>query len=920
MKRESDPMISHVLKTRLYKPKVNGTVVERQQLIDKFNAGKEQSLSLVVAPTGYGKSFIVSNWLETIASKYCWLTIDEELNDFSLFLSHLIYGLKSQFEGAFDGIQQLLDDQHEHAAFETMASLILNELDELDEEIILVLDDYHWIRNQKINGLISKILKYPPEKLHMVIISRWDPTLQLSSHRTFGLVNDIRRADLSFDLHEVEKFADKMLEESLSAEECQLLLDKTEGWAVGLKLALCDLKDCHKSDMCDLNGQDVKAAVKKFKLNQSFFRDYVLKELFDNQPDTVKTFLLTAVIAPRFNKDLLRVVLQGLEGSTSAPEIDFDSFDNIVKTWQFVIPLDAYGEWYRFHQIIHDFLVFQREKLLSKEHICKTHQRAALYFESVGQMETAIRQAVLADDIDLTGELFSRNKYHFLNDEKIKQVCRWIKLVPVDWIGQNIELLLTRAFLREQYNEVEGMQDDLDLCEVVLRQLKDDHPHLNRYWGEYYTGMAILFYTTGNIDLAIEYSKKAQRLLRPYPGYIKNSGLAYLAMALQTKGQNTRALRLIDRHLDSLAHSNYKGHVQLLLIRSIVCSKEGDLTNLFSSASKLKQMSQTYGLQASFIQANYFLFSMYYRKSELTKAFNLLNDFDDTIYLGWPFMIVNFLFLKGFAYNAKGDLWGFNQTMIQIDDFAAQVETENLEPLINAFRVEIALMRGDYCKAVELSKEADFEPYQPFGYYYIPQLTRIRLHIYSGEKEQQLEALSALNKLDDIGRAFNNNILITKSLALKAVLLTLLGDNDKASIVLEEALCIAEQHDYIRSFLDLGELMHSLLVGLLQKRLNDAFLLKIENAFHPEKEIYHKFENLKPADEEKRVHTLNLSKRETEIIGLLSKDFQNKDIANELFVTNEAVKKSLYRLYQKLEVNNRSNAIVKAMKLGLVSP
>ena len=269
--------------------------------------------------------------------------------------------------------------------------------------------------------------------------------------------------------------------------------------------------------------------------------------------------------------------------------------------------------------------------------------------------------------------------------------------------------------------------------------------------------------------------------------------------------------------------------------------------------------------------------------------------------------------------NAKGDLLGYHDTIRQIHDFAKSVEEqEDMIPTVRAFEAEIALMQGDYNKAKELGEEADFNPYPAYGYYYIPQLTKIRLLIYSGEKNKQKKALEELNQLIELGYTRHGYNLLAKALPLKALLLYITGNSDTAMLALDEALNISAPNEYTRNFLDLGEVMHSMIKEHQHKKPNDEFLNKIEKAFRPEKEIYHKFEMVKRNGVAKADPRVKLSKRESEILTLLSKGYQNKEIASDLYISNEAVKKSLYRLYQKLDVKNRSTAIMKAMVLGMV--
>lgn len=130
----------------MHKPKISEGYVIRNRLLAKLNAGKSKHISLVIAATGYGKSVTVSQWLDYARVKNCWISLDEDLNDFRAFLVHIVTVIRSVFPEAMEDLHGLLS-----AAVlppeKTVVNTLINEIDDIQDELILVLDDYHTIRN-----------------------------------------------------------------------------------------------------------------------------------------------------------------------------------------------------------------------------------------------------------------------------------------------------------------------------------------------------------------------------------------------------------------------------------------------------------------------------------------------------------------------------------------------------------------------------------------------------------------------------------------------------------------------------------------------------------------------------------------------------------------------------------------------------
>lgn len=892
-----------VLKTRLYKPITDGTHIRREKLIKKLEQGQSKVLTLVIAPTGFGKSVLVSQWLESDSKQFSWLTIDNDLNDFLSLLTYLVYVVKQNFKDSLKSFDNLLDEDFIPSE-DILIDLFINELDEIDEEFIIVLDDYQKLKDPNANKLISRILQYPPENLHMVILSRWDPTLNLSSQRAYGLLNDIRAEDLIFDVEETKLLARKTAQRELSDDVCEVLIDKTEGWLIGIYLAIKYMID----DEVDAEK------ISKMPLDQKYFREYLMYQIMEGFSEEEKAIFSIAVISDSFSKDMVEFLMDDLR-----EDLKFDSevYDNFLNKILLAIPLDDEKKKFRFHQLIYTY-VRERLERVFKDELVELNRRASVYYQREGSYEKAIKHAIESGDIDLIVEVFRTNGCTLLNNDQLNKLSKWLDLIPGEIIESRLELLLQRTVLHENSNDFDAMLLDLKQAERLLLDLDEDDLSSQQYWGEYYAGWSCYLYMKGDNAQAMENAKKSLRLLRPYPGYIRDFALFYYVVCLQAIGQRDKAQKYVDQNLSEITNSEFRKRLRVLLAKIHITAHEADLNQQIALSRKYRSICQKHNIHSSQGYAYHFLLGGYFSQNQLDKVDKLLPEFDKLIYLMRPFWALNSLFIKGLSKIALGDMVGFHDTMGQIYRLSESWSSLNMNPIIKAYEVEVELLQGNYKKAQSKSLEANFEPYIPFKFFYFPQITKARLLMYSGEEEKLQEAERLLQDMVEYGRSNHLMIFLAKTLPLQAVLYYMTGNVDAALRSLDESLSISRDQGFIRNYLDLGKMMHSMIKSLLNKRPTDELLISIDQAFNPEQEVYHQFEAVN-MDEPRVDPEIRLSKRETEILELLAKGYQNKEIATDLFISNEAVKKSLYRLYQKLDVNNRSSAIMHAVNMGLVS-
>ena len=225
-----------MLQTKLHRPPVSKEHVLRKHLIDYLDRNRYKPFTLVSAPAGYGKSMLVSSWIEACKCPAVWISLSEEADELHKFLEYLCAGMEKNMPGTLSNTSELIHSV-ELPSVKILSEILINDLDEIDREFVLVLDDYHLLRNQDINELINTILEFPPQHMHLVIITRRDPMLDLTRLNSYGRMNQVRMKELCFSNKEILALYEKLIGLNLDQETAEKLLQKTEGWITGLRLA-----------------------------------------------------------------------------------------------------------------------------------------------------------------------------------------------------------------------------------------------------------------------------------------------------------------------------------------------------------------------------------------------------------------------------------------------------------------------------------------------------------------------------------------------------------------------------------------------------------------------------------------------------------------------------------------------------------
>jgi ATP/maltotriose-dependent transcriptional regulator MalT/ActR/RegA family two-component response regulator len=363
-----------ILSTKFNRPTLSSDHIPRTHLLARLDRNRHMSLFLVSAPAGYGKTLLVSSWLEAGAAPgaWAWVSLDENDNDLRTFMRYFLTAILS-----CPGTESF-DADRETAAManavtippiSVLAGKLINELNRIEEPFFLVLDDFHFIKNQTILDLITQVLHHSPKSMHLVLVCRRDPPLPISTLRVKGTVMEIRTRDLRFDTDEVASFLTKVFGKQVASSTVTALEKKTDGWATGLRLTALTMRQ-GKIDPKLLEPQ----------ADLQYIMEYLFDEVLAKQPPEITRYLMGIAILDRFNEALCEAVCPPGDDLSTCAFGGREFIDWLKQENLFVSALGPENRWFCFHPLFKKLLYSQMERCFSTREIDALHARASAWF------------------------------------------------------------------------------------------------------------------------------------------------------------------------------------------------------------------------------------------------------------------------------------------------------------------------------------------------------------------------------------------------------------------------------------------------------------------------------------------------------------------------------------------------------------
>lgn len=965
-------MSSPLLTTKLYIPPLVPHLVPRPRLSERLNQGLNGRLTLISAPAGYGKTTLISEWLQQRKEEggrmkdenplvhpsslilhpfnVSWLSLDEGDNDITRFLTYLIAAFQRIKSDIGQISQQLLQAGGPHSpTAETILAALINDVaaSQVESCWVLVLDDYHLIGTAAVHEALSFLLNHQPAQLHLVIASRTIPPLSLSRLRARGQLVEIHAADLRFTTAEIAEFLNTRVGLGLSNDDVIALEARTEGWIAGLQLAALSLQ-----------GQPNRSGfIKAFSGDDRYILDYLLDEVFSRQPEAVQRFLLHTSILDRLCGPLADAVLSESaeehppQGGGRGEDFFFPAtassqtmLEYLEQSNLFIVPLDNKREWYRYHRLLLELLRHRLNRLAPAlpGGVAALHRRAAGWYVQQGLVAEALGHLFAVEDFMGAARLVEQVGATILWERgEVATLLGWLAKLPPEILHARPKLCLYYAETLYLIGQLGGIEPFLRSAELHL-QGADSGKESDQATG-----------TTGSPDLGKDEAKNLQgevmaiRALmagtQGQPGQtVEAITLAHRALALLAdKELRLRGLLTIGLaeayYLNgrlSEAAENYTQATELgqasrnpfLVLAGMTRLSEVQLIQgqLRRAAETCQQMRQL-ALSAVHLPGNLI-------GSELLREWNQLDAAREQAQQslhhgeleGNPRIQVQAYVTLAHILQAQGDFAGAHEAVQAAAQLKQQQRlslTWDLPP-VAAHQAMLWLRQKEVAAAASWAKAQNLHPGDiPTYPHELEYLVLARLLL---AQERAAEAVGLLLRVQQAAEREGRMGRVIEALALLALAYHMLEDHPAALTTLDRALTLAEPEGYIRLFVAEGPPMANLLERMkAEGRRRKDYVLKLLSSF-----VLPETENMSDKNEANdplhpsslSLHPLvePLTRREQEILHLIAAGLSNATIARQLFLSMGTVKTHIRNIYGKLGVVSRTQALIMARQLGLL--
>ena len=886
----SDPL----LLTKIFIPPPRPKSVSRPHLIQKINESLLCKLTLISAPAGFGKTTLVSDWVAGCGQPVAWLSLDKGDNDPARFLIYLIVALQTINTEIGTGLLVALRSPQPPPP-DMILTTLLNEITTFPNNFNLVLDDYHMIESKVVDSALTFLIEHLPPQMHLIIATREDPHLPLARLRARGQSIELRAADLRFTPAEAAEFLNQVIGLNLTEENITALESRTEGWIAGLQLASLAMQT--------LQGrQDTSSFIESFTGSHHFVLDYLIEEVLQQQSEIVLTFLLSTSILERMCGSLCETVL-GNPSVNGQEILEYLEHANL-----FIVPLDNERRWYRYHHLFAELLRQRLQLSLTPKNEVKSlseyHIRASQWFEDNGLELEAFRHATVADDVERVEHIIEGKGIPLYVRGALVPICNWLASLPLVLLSARPSLGVMYATLTLMGGQTTGVEEKLRLAELALTSTQQQAMPIEKtrdLIGQIAAARATLALTRYQPEDMITQAQRALDYLHPDNQTSRVRAIWTLGFAHQVLGDRIGARQAFS---EAVAISQASGNIRFTIVATISLAVIQEFEN------HLHQAVETYqsGLQLAGDypqpfenEAHLGLARIFYEWNDLVaaekhgqQALQLARQFDRVI----DRFIRCEVFLARLKL-AQGDVIGAAVMLAETEQSVRQNNFVHRMPEVAAAQVLVLLRQGDFREADHLAQKYDLS------------LSQARVHLAQGNPSASLEVLESYSQRIEAKGWVDEHL---KVLVLKAVALDTHDEKEKAVHLLGEALKIANPEGFTRLFLDEGPPMAHLLSEAASQGVKQDYIGKLLAEFEALKG-----KSVKIIARPLHQHLVEpLSLRELEILHLLAKGLSNRVIAERLFLALDTIKGHNRNIFNKLEVQSRAEAVIRARELGLL--
>ena len=848
---------------------------------------------------------------------YAWLSLDADDNAPLRFWSYVVAALQTAAP-SIGRVAQAAFDAPQPLPIEPVLTTLINDLARLDTPLLLVLDDYHVITEPAIHRSVDYLLEHMPASLRLIVITREDPPLALPRLRARGHLTEIRAANLRFTTDEAAVFLNTSQALALPDPDIVTLVERTEGWITGLRLAALSLQ----------NTADRHGFVAAFSASDRFVTDYLVDEILSRQPAHRRAFLLQTAVLNRLCGPLCDAVLHETSDEwpvTSAGQQPAEHSSLVLEELEranlFLVPLDHERRWFRYHHLFAEFLRL-RLREAGPERVAALYRRARAWCVAHGLPREALGYALAAGDHSAAADLLEAILPEWPGQEPPDDALRQLTALPEPLLRQRPVLCVQFAWALMFAGRMAEAAEYLAAAEaaaaadaVVARQIA----------GPVAAHRAYLHFFAGAFQTAQHEAQLALTLLPPGETVLRARAAVVLSSVLRFAGQLHAAEAALLPLRDTVASASVYTATLYYVTLGEIQQERGQLHQAIETFSQaLAFAERTTGrpdtpftgfASIAIGHVRYAWNDLAGAAAAITRGIALCREWRqaDALAIGL-IELAELEQSRGAFPLAQHALDELRQIVTTMGSSWGQAQARLAQARLDLARGDMAAVehwvRTSGVSADAVVAGTGFDELQTFGQVLIARGDPAGAARLFERLAEQFHPAGCINRL-------------LPALVWRARALAELGRHEEALAVLGEALTLGEPGGYVRVFVAGGPPVAALLGRMKDEggRMN-PYAAHLLAAFPGNKPVAVGSDSqpspLTPQPSPLTPQPSPLTPRELAILRLMAAGLSNQAIGAELALSVNTVRWYASQLYAKLDVSGRGAAVARARALGLL--
>lgn len=905
-------------------PPPSDHAVERPALYARLDRGSNHALTCLVSPPGYGKTTLLSSWIRARGLEVAWLSLDEFDDTPPRFINSVTEALKSA-DSSLDPVSPkntTLPSDPEPNLVNALWLPLINEIAASDRDYTLVLDDFQAIQAPVVHQAVQFLVDHLPSNLHLVLASRETLPLSLSKLRMREDLEFLDADALRFTQSESAEFLNNISGLCLDTAETATIQDRVDGWPAGIRLAALSLE----------NANNRSAVLARFGGDDRHVLDYLRDEVFGQLPDATRSFLVKTSILTRFSADLCAAVTEQDEAQSI--------LDDLKRRNLFITQLDRSRGWYRYHMLMSEFLlhVLQREYA---DLIPGLNRRAAIWHEQNGFVDEAVRYALRSEDDDFLADILGRHCDDYLGRGHAVVVRQWLDKLSEPFLLHRPWLTARLSWSYASMGRQHEVTARIDLIERALNCASREKCGAGRdkETRRVLTGLrARVACMRGDLEATISACEKFRQGGNAEATRMHASMLWSQGESLTVAGNPTAALPLLSNGREMarqvgyppLSHACTMWSVKALALQgrlsvALKLCEEEIAWSEQRNANRIPSMGLIHAEQATILV-------------ELDRTSACVEPITQAIELSLsggarPGALTAHLAFARLEYKRRRKDRALEHLVraeelcrvVSSTSMVAQAAAQTALTKLHLGLLEEAAAWARSFTAVHGDQGAEG------GFFEFENLVLARVRVAEGRNQETIDILDRLEPdvLDANRRAHLLTLLVYRTIAYNQM-----NDRSKSLKALSQALGIAEVEGFCRAFIDESTVLTDLLVNATRMPSDQISIVARDYANQLLRTITQEatevvsraaagsstlFSDQDDADLYQAYLSDPLTRRETELLQLISDGLSNQQIADVLNITINTVKGHIKHIFSKIDVRSRTQAVARARRWQLIS-